>query len=513
MRAIVDTLASRGERWLVARGWRRTTMVVITVVAYVAFFLTAFFSGGVKPFFMTINFFLIGLAASTFGLRGGLAAATVSGILVGPLMTVFVRPEYGTEDLLWIVRFLVFELFGFLSGSVSSIFRLQLRTQRNTRDLFAQAQKMEAIGRLTGGIAHDFNNMLTAIGGYTQLLVFKTKPTDETKKLFDDLLEVVKRSASLTHQLLAISRKGNMEPRPVFLEEGIRSLAKMLRRIIGENVELKLELADDSWEVNVDPVQIDQVLMNLAVNAADAMPSGGILLLRTEQFTVDRVFLAQHPGLELGDYVMISVTDSGAGIPDDIAPYIFEPYFTTKGEGKGTGLGLSTAYGIVRQLKGDLWFYSERGHGTTFKICLPRAHKEEHPEGTNRLPAEAEPTKSGATIVIAEDDETVRTVMVELLKDNGYSVHAVADGEQALKIVENPEQTFDVLITDMIMPKVSGIEVIEAVYRLRPNAGVIVTSGYSRDERANMEISVLADKFLEKPFTGSRLLTMVRELL
>ena len=513
MKRIIDGLASFGESWFMDRGWRRTVTIAATTIAYAAFNLAAFLLGSVEPFVFTLNFLLIVLAAATLGIWGSLITSTLTGFLFVVFADLFVFPRGLPSLSSWITGFFVFEVFGLVAGSVSGVFRHQIRAQRDSNDRFIQAQKMEAIGRLSGGIAHDFNNMLTAISGYAQLIGFKTIDNPEIGPLIGELLEAVNRSASLTHHLLAISRKGTMDPRPVNVEEDLRALAKMLRRIIGDNIELKLNLAEDSWKIQADPVHVDQVLMNLAVNAVDAMPEGGKLTIRTEKLTVDSVFATQHPDLKLGDYIMITVADTGTGIDKAVKTRVFEPFFTTKEVGKGTGLGLSTAYGIVKQMKGDIWFYSEPGHGTSFKICLPRAISQEHHDTKAALSTKPKPRAVDATILVAEDDEPVRKIVARLLADEGYTVLTANDGEEALKMIRDMKREIDILITDVMMPKVSGIQVIEEVYKLRPNIGVIVTSGYTREERDTIEITALADTFLEKPFTGDRLLSTVRGML
>jgi len=510
----MEALANFGEVWFLARGWRRIIIIAGTGILYVALNLGVFVLGDVDPFFLTVNFFLVVLTAATMGFWGGFFAGILSGLIAGPFVLIFVVHSFGTSSVLvWLTRFLAFVLFGIVAGAVSGVFQYQIRTQRDTNDRLVEAQKMEAIGRLTGGVAHDFNNMLTAIGGYSELIQKKTNPKPEIVRLFNGLFEAIRRSASLTHQLLAISRKETMDPRPVNLEETIQSLGKMLQRIIGDNIELQLRLAENSWEIEVDPVHIDQVLMNLAVNSADAMPNGGRLTIRTERLTVDSVFASQHPDVQLGDYMMITVSDTGTGIDKDTLPHIFEPFFTTKEIGKGTGLGLSTTYGIVKQLKGDIWVYSEPRHGTSFKICLPRARTDEHPKASRAHRVRPLPKSVGATILVAEDSVDVRTIVAQFLEDQGYTVIDATDGEQALKIIEDTSKHIDLLITDIMMPKLSGLELIKTVYGLRPSIGVIVTSGYTREEIDNIEITGLADKFIEKPFTGDRLLTLVRELL
>lgn len=513
MKKLTPILVSFGERWLLAHGWRRTLIIAVTGLVYFGAHLAAFLSGGFEPFFFSFNFFLIILASASLGTWGGVAAAAVSGLIWGPFVMVFISTGHGTPNVVWIVRFAVLIVFGLLSGTVMSIFRYQIRIQRETNDRLIQAQKMEAIGRLTGGIAHDFNNMLTAIGGYAELIALETTSSPILETLSGEMLDVVNRSAKLNHQLLAISRQTRLETRPVDIEEEIQDLGKILARIIGDNIELHVSLAANRWKVDADPVRIDQVLMNLAVNAVDAMTHGGKLIFRTESLTVDSVFASQHPGLALGDHVMITVKDTGIGMDAETSSHVFEPFFTTKEAGKGTGLGLSTSYGIVKQLKGDIWFSSTPGLGTSFKVCLPRSREKTIGNEKGARTRRAGTKTADASVLVVEDNQFVRSVISRVLRYEGYSVMAADDAEKALKVIQDPATTIDVLITDLVMPQRTGLDVIESVYRLRPSIGVIVISGHEIDENANMEITALADKFLQKPFTGEQLLTSVHQLL
>lgn len=513
MERFVNGLVSFGERWFMQRGWRRTTVSIATLCAFVGFHVMAVLSGGIPREFLAADFFFIVLAAASMGWWGGLGVAFLAGIVTGPVFPFFAYPQEVASPLFWAIRIATFTLFGFIASLSSIVFRLQVQRQKETDERFFHAQKMEAIGRLTGAVSHDFNNMLTAIGGYAHLLLLDAETGKDPAPVVQDLLDVVDRSASLTHQLLAISRKQSADPRAFDLVEGIRSLGKMLDRLVGDAVELRLEVSDDSWPVQVDPGQLDQVLMNLAVNAADAMPRGGRLTIRTEKLSVDELFAAQHPNLRRGDYMMITVSDTGLGIAEEITQKVFEPFFTTKGVGKGTGLGLYTVYSIVRQSQGDIWFSSIPQRGTSFKICLPRAIDEAPLPVARRLPAGPRAVRADATIMVAEDDAHVRSVISGLLMNEGYKVIPVEDGESACALIEKSSDRIDMLITDVVMPRQSGLEVIRTVYRLQPSIGVIVTSGAPRDEAENIEITALSEGFLEKPFSGDRLLQMVRQIL
>ena len=373
-----------------------------------------------------------------------------------------------------------------------------------------QAQKMEAIGRLAGGVAHDFNNVLTAIFGYVDILR-EEMPADSTAQR--DLAEVRKaseRAASLTKQLLAFSRQQVLEPVVLDPNALVEDFEKMLHRLIGEDVELRLSLAGDAGNVLADPGQLQQVLMNLVVNARDAMPTGGKLILETANAELGEQYAELHQPVVPGRYVMLAVSDTGTGMTPETRARIFEPFFTTKEKGKGTGLGLSTVYGIVKQSGGYVWVYSELGRGTTFKIYLPRV--DAAPD--TLLPAREPSTVAGTeTILLAEDDAVLRPLARGLLEKLGYTVLDAADAEEALEAARQYPEVIHLLLTDVVMPGASGRELARQLENPRPQIKVLYVSGYTDDAIVHHGMLEPGLNFLQKPFTPTALARKVREVL
>jgi two-component system cell cycle sensor histidine kinase/response regulator CckA len=375
---------------------------------------------------------------------------------------------------------------------------------------FRQSQKLEAVGQLAGGVAHDFNNLLTVIYGYTQLSMDKVPADNPLWKNLQEIRKAAERAASLTRQLLAFSRKQVLQPKVLCLNTVVYDLQKMLRRLIGEDIELRITLATDLGNVKADPGQIEQVIMNLAVNARDAMPLGGKLTIETENVHLEGENAKQHVAVN-GDYVMLVVTDTGSGMDEAIRKRIFEPFFTTKAMGKGTGLGLSTVYGIVKQSGGDIWAYSEPGHGTTFKIYLERV---DEPDPEPREDAEVEEDMEGTeTILLAEDEEVVRRLTADLLKKQGYQVLEAANGTAALLTFERHRGTIDLVITDVVMPEMSGRELVDRLVTLRADVKVLYMSGYTDDAIIHHGVLDAETAFIQKPFTPNDLVQKVREVL
>ena len=375
-----------------------------------------------------------------------------------------------------------------------------------------QLQKMEAIGQLAGGIAHDFNNLLTVIRGYTDMLLSSIDPKNP---LYPDTLEIKnasEKAESLTRQLLAFSRRQVLQPKILDLNTLISNMNKMVRRLIGENIELGTQLPEGLEKVKADPGQLEQVIINLAINARDAMPSGGKLIIETASVDLDENYARSHVGVTPGRYLMLSVSDTGVGIPPEIREHIFEPFFTTKEKGKGTGLGLSTVYGIVKQSGGSIWLYSELGHGTTFKIYLPRVEEE-----VESIEAEDIPQKSldGAeTILVVEDEEVVRRIAVTILQKRGYHILEATNGEEALHLAQNlTNQPIHLMVTDVVMPKMSGPELVKHLILLHPETKVICMSGYTDSAIIHREILKPGMTYLQKPFTTEALARKVREVL
>jgi two-component system, cell cycle sensor histidine kinase and response regulator CckA len=383
--------------------------------------------------------------------------------------------------------------------------RLQLETQ------LRQSQKMEAVGLLAGGVAHDFNNLLTAIMGYGQLLQRRVAGDAGALADADEILKAAERAASLTRQLLAFSRQQVLEPRVVDLNTILSDMDKMLRRLIGEDIDLLTAPGDDLGRVRVDPGQIEQVLVNLVVNSRDAMPRGGKLTLETADVDLDEGFVKGRLDVPPGPYVMLAVSDTGCGMSPETLARVFEPFFTTKETGRGTGLGLSTVHGIVKQSGGHLEVYSEVGRGTTFKVYLPRVDEaaEQRPAGT----FEPAHLAGRETVLLVEDEELIRRVVTQALELHGYRVVAVEDGRRALAVCERADQPIDLLVTDVVMPSMNGPELVQRVSRLRPRLPVLYISGYTDRALIHQGQRDAGTAFLQKPFMPDVLVRKIREVL
>ena len=381
--------------------------------------------------------------------------------------------------------------------------------RRQLEEQLMQSQKMEAIGTLAGGIAHDFNNLLTAIIGHSQLLKRRIGDHDP---VYADLVEIEKagmRAASLTRQLLAFSRKQMLEMKILDINSVIADMSPMLGRLIGEDIVLKIDLDPQLETVKADSSHIQQVIMNLTVNARDAMPRGGQLTIETRNVSLDATYAKSHAEAESGDYVMLAVSDTGCGMDKEIQGRIFEPFFTTKEHGKGSGLGLSTTYGIVKQSGGSIMVYSESGHGTVFKVYLPRAlGTAEQPEQEDRGAV----STGSETILLVEDEEMVRTLAAQVLSTVGYRVVDAAGGQEAIGVAESHQGHIDLLLTDAVMPEMSGMELVDRLQRIRPDMSVLMMSGYSREAMAGAVLSQ-GISLLQKPFTPVDLCRKVREVL
>ena len=374
-----------------------------------------------------------------------------------------------------------------------------------------QSQKMEAIGTLAGGVAHDFNNLLTTIIGCSDLMMMRIGKDHELRENLEDIRKAGVRAASLTRQLLAFSRKQILEPKVIDLSHVIPDMDKMLRRLIGEDIDLETSLAPDLGRVEADPGQIEQIIMNLAVNARDAMPRGGKLTMETANVDLDEAYARSHMAVTPGPYVMMAISDSGTGMDEETLSKVFDPFFTTKEEGKGTGLGLSTVYGIVKQSKGNIWAYSEPGKGTTFKIYLPRVEKDAVEK--EEVEATAESLTGSETILVVEDNEMVRDLAQTILQHYGYSVLTAQDGEEAIKVSKEHDGPIDLILTDVVMPKMSGREVSERLNALRPDMKVLYMSGYTGNAIVHHGVLDREMRFIQKPFTTESLARKVREVL
>ncbi len=375
-----------------------------------------------------------------------------------------------------------------------------------------QSQKVETIGRLAGGVAHDFNNVLAAISGNAELAMVKLSSGISVKSYLQEILRASDRGAKLIKQLLAFSRRQILEPKIINLNDVLLDMGKMLHRLIGEDVELVTLMADDLGAVKADPGQIEQVLLNLAVNARDAMRHGGKLTIETANVSLDQDYASRHVSVTPGNYVLVAVSDTGIGMTEEVKAQIFEPFFTTKKAGVGTGLGLATCYGIIKQSRGNIWVYSEPGKGTTFKLYLPTVDQAADVvpviDESRHLPRGTE------TVLLVEDEAMVREVATCILRELGYAVLEAADGYEALHIAqEHKGNEIQLLMTDVVMPKISGTALAQKVVAKYPNTKVLFFSGYTDKAIVRHGILDTAVAFLQKPFSSSVLAQKVRQVL
>ena len=373
------------------------------------------------------------------------------------------------------------------------------------------SQKLDAIGRLSGGIAHDFNNLLGVIIGYSEALKRRIPADDSFREAVDEIMNAGKRAAALTQQLLAFSRKQVLEPKVLNLNAVVVEVEKMLRRLIGEDIELQNSLSANLGRVKADRSQIEQVLLNLAVNARDAMPQGGKLTIETTDAELDQTTVNRLAYVVPGHYVMLKVTDTGCGMDAELLSHIFEPFFTTKEQGKGTGLGLATVYGVIKQSGGYIWVESEPGKGTTFKICLPRVEEALEKTQVNEDPAQV--AQGSRTVLLVEDEQSLRKLARNMLKDIGYTVLEANDGSHALEIAKQTASGIDLLLTDVVMPGMSGRAVAEKLSPLRPEMKVLYMSGYTDGAIAPHGVLESGISILRKPFTRDELTRRVGEVL
>ncbi len=390
---------------------------------------------------------------------------------------------------------------------------LDVTDRKQLEEQLRQAQKMEAVGRLAGGIAHDFNNLLMVIQGYADLLAERLAVGDPLRRNAEQIQTASQRATSLTRQLLAFSRKQMLAPKVLNVQSVVSDMEKILRRLIGEDIELETFSSEDLGLVKADRSQIEQVILNLAVNARDAMPRGGRLTIETGNVELDTSFSRPPAVLAPGSYVMLAVTDNGCGMDSETQAHIFEPFFTTKEKGKGTGLGLATVYGIVKQSGGYVWVYSEPGRGTSFKVYLPRIH-EEKPDGKREHSLEAPPRARGSeTILLVEDEKGVRELSREYLQMNGYTVLEAEDGHMALELASMHAGPIELLMTDVVMPGISGRELAQRIGRIRPGIKVLYMSGYTDQAVVHHGVLEADAMLLQKPFTVSTLTAKLREIL
>jgi PAS domain S-box-containing protein len=398
-------------------------------------------------------------------------------------------------------------------GLVIGIFGIgqDITDRKRLEEQLLVSQKMEAVGRLAGGVAHDFNNLLGVIVGYSDLVLDAFPSEDPRHQQLEQIKKAGLRATSLTRQLLTFSRKQVCQPVVLDINALVTDFNKMLRRMVGEDIEFTNALHQGLGQVKVDPGQIEQVIMNLVVNSRDAMPNGGKLIIETANVDLDEDYCLLHPSVQPGRYVMLAVSDSGSGMDAKTQARIFEPFFTTKEEGKGTGLGLAIVYGVVKQSEGHIWVYSELGKGTTFKIYFPRIDEPAQSAATDR--GEAGSLRGFETILLAEDSTLLRVLTCALLENNGYEVIAAENGIEAVKLAERCDRPIHLLLTDVVMPGMSGREVASYLTAKRPDMRVIYMSGYTNDVIAHHGVLDSGISFIEKPFSQETLMRKLREVL
>ena len=382
---------------------------------------------------------------------------------------------------------------------------------RHTEEQLRQAQRMEAVGRLASGIAHDFNNLLTAIQGHAQFLN-EDLPTDHASRAdVDEILHSAERAAALTRQLLAFSRGQTIQPETIQVNSVVVAMERLLRRVISEDIGLESSLDPQLWPVRCDPSQIEQVLVNLIVNARDAMPRGGRITIKTANAELATSYAQRREEVAPGEYVMLAVSDTGVGMDKDTQARIFEPFFSTKGPDKGTGLGLSTVFGIIKQMSGHIYVYSEPGQGTTFKVYLPRAGTGHPPHVQNAM--QRDRSVGGEAVLVVEDDDSVRALTRRVLESRGYRVWMAGSSEEAFRVLNDYGAEMSLVIADVVLPSMNGHDLVERVRDQWPNIRVLYMSGYTDDDVRRQGAVGALDDFLEKPFTPEAFAQKVREVL
>ena len=395
-------------------------------------------------------------------------------------------------------------------GTFGIAFVSDITVRKTLEEQLVHAQKMEAVGRLAGGVAHDFNNMLTVIAGYNRMILDELSPMDPLRGYAEEILKAADRATALTNQLLAFSRRQIMQSRVINVTAIIGQTENMLRRLIGEDIQLNMSLHADTGNIKADPNHIEQTIVNLAVNARDAMPRGGRITIATCNAHIDENYAKTHMGVKPGEFVMIAVSDTGHGIDSATRQHIFEPFFTTKGRGKGTGLGLATVYGMVKQSGGDIWVYSEPGHGTTFKLYFPATTAALE---STVLRAETTTRPAGQTVLVVEDEAIIRSNVRECLQQLGYRVLEAENGEFALRLCDENGSRIDLVLTDLVMPGMGGHELAHKLAQRHPEVKMLFMSGYTEDSAARRDILLKGDAFLQKPFSVGDLSNAVQQAL
>jgi PAS domain S-box-containing protein len=435
-----------------------------------------------------------------------LVPLVIEGEVVGSLGLASLEPRrFSTEEIN-----LTWSVADQLAGVLARV-RLEEK-RRQLEEQYYQAQKMEAVGRLTAGVAHDFNNLLTTINGFAALMQRELRPDDPQWEMADIILRSGQRAAGLVRQLLAFSRKQIIQPQVLNLNSILVELDKMLQRVIGEDIDLKIRLAPELWPVKVDPAQMEQVILNLVVNARDAMSTGGQLTIETANVVIDDNYVADHLDTQLGKYVLLAISDTGCGMSPEVKAHIFEPFFTTKERGHGTGLGLATVFGIIKQSGGNIWVYSEEGMGTTFKIYLPSvAEKKSEPPVDPEVGVEM--PGGSETILLVEDDAGVRALLRQVLSPLGYTLLEAGNGQEALRLLADYPDPIHLLLTDVVMPGISGKTLAEEASRTRPDLKMLFMSGYTDEAIVQHGVPDAEAAFLQKPFSLMALAAKIRSVL
>jgi two-component system cell cycle sensor histidine kinase/response regulator CckA len=396
-------------------------------------------------------------------------------------------------------------------GVFGIVFISDISQRRLMEEELVQAHKMEAVGRLAGGVAHDFNNMLTVISGYNRMILDELPPLDPLRDNAQEILKAADRAAALTNQLLAFSRRQIIRPRVLNVNVVLANIEKMLRRLIVEDIELVLRPAEEIGNIKADPAHIEQAIVNLALNARDAMAAEGRITIESANVHLDETYTRSHPGIEPGEFVMIAVSDTGQGMDAETRRHIFEPFFTTKDPGKGTGLGLATVYGMVKQSGGDIWVYSELGRGSTFKLYFPKVLEPVPESGGN----ESEPQEAHGDdiVLVVEDERAVRELAVKMMQQLGYTVLEAASGAEAIEISNMYPARISLMVTDVVMPNISGRQLAEALLVSRPAMKVLYLSGYTEDTVLRHGVLDASVDFLPKPFSREILARKIRAIL
>jgi len=504
------TILTVAQRTLSEPGRYRTPVAIGTACAYLLFYTTAFLTGGLPPVYIALNFFFILLAAVAFALPGALVAATASAILLGPLITNFIDIGRFNFQLGWIARSLGFELFGLFSGLVSVLLRYQASLIRDTTEQSMRAQKMEAVGQLAAGIAHDFNNVLTVVVGFTEVALSTLDLNHSAHRSLTHVLKAAQKGASLSHQLLAFSRRQILQPSVLNLNDVIQDLRAMLERLAGVNITVSATLDPQLAPIEIDRSQLEQIIMNLAVNACDAISGAGNILLATQNLEV----MEQHPDFppEIlpGGYVQLSVMDTGKGMSEQVAARVFEPFYTSKPQ--GSGLGLATVYGIVKQSRGYIYVHSQEGSGTTFDLFFPQ--KNLAPSLSPQLATPADGDIAGKeTALLVEHQEELANLMESTLSAHGYTVRTERTAEMALKSYADGEVKPDLLITDITLPGLDGIQLSQRLSAQLPNLKTLFVTGSGRDYEPPPIQSNGRSAVLRKPYGSNDLLRAAKALL